>query len=76
MTFAELQAECTRVRAQGLTFMCCVMPSKRRRSNRIRVLPGVMGRVVGSQVSGTVIVSVEIAAVERYLDWVNWGAEA
>lgn len=68
-----LLTECRRVLEQGLTFIVLVKTYQRRpRScDRVRVMPGVIGRIIGSQSRGQYIVSVKcvdlVAALERVM---------
>ena len=66
MTPIELLNECKRVDAQGLTRMILTIPRRRGgrlRSNRVRIMPGVLGNVVGSLGDGRLMVDVAIADV-------------
>lgn len=76
MTVEELRAECARRKALGLKYVPLVVPRKREPRGchpRIRVVPGVMGEMVGSQQSSRdpkmtdCIVMVLIADIERAL---------
>jgi hypothetical protein len=71
MTGEELRAEVDRRKTAGHAHTFLVVPYRGRvRSplQRVRVMPGVMGRVVGESEPGLVVVDVEVAAIERALD--------
>ncbi len=65
----ELLAECKRVHDQGLTRMILTIPRRRRRlmSNRVRIMPGVVGTVCGGH-GDRLHVWVEIDHVVRALE--------
>lgn len=63
---------CRRTAEQGLAHVMLVKTCKRRpRTNNVRVLPGCMGRVVGSTAPGKYLVDVPlkdlVAALERVM---------
>lgn len=67
MTIEELRAELARRRGLGLEYIALMIPGDRRGA-RARVIPGVMGRVVGPTHDGKgTIVDVRVADVERAL---------
>ena len=75
MTLIELQAECTRVRMvreqcgldPNTACVILVVPGRIGRTNRKRVAPGLMGRAVGENHDGTVMVDCAVIDVERWL---------
>lgn len=68
MTPADLLLECQRATGLGHESMLLVIPSpRRRRSQNVRVLPGVMGRAIG-EVRDGLLVDVKVADVMKALD--------
>ena len=69
MTPIELLRECQRVTEQGLSRMMLTIPARRRRrSENVRVMPSVPGRVIGSTVEGRLLVDVKVADVVAVLE--------
>lgn len=71
MTGEELRAEVNRRKEAGHEYTFLVMPYKGRirgPQQRVRVMRGVMGRVVGEPEPGMVVVDVAVADIERALN--------
>ena len=67
MTPADLTRECQRATELGHESMLLVIPSpRRRRSQNVRVMPGVMGRAIG-EVRDGLLVDVKVADVMKVL---------
>jgi hypothetical protein len=73
MTIAELDGLCTHARARKHQYLLLTMPSPKRAiddrpGKRIRICPGLMGRIRAGAGDDRVLVEVELDIAERALD--------
>lgn len=73
MTPKELLETCAHQTSIGLSFVTLTIPMRRTTSNRVRVMPGVMGHVVGST-DKRLVVSCQVRDVVRALEKVMLGS--
>lgn len=63
LDYCERQAQLT----ENLRFITVTIPSRRRRGERVNVIPGLLGRVLGDA-DGRMICSIAVADVRRWIE--------